>query len=222
MNGSMLFGACLLLFAMVASLALAAFCAAMETGFMSVSRGRIMHLVREGSAAAGMLQKALSRMSRTLTTLLIGNNFAAVTFSSSSAALAVMLFPSSPVARGVWTAVAAFTVLYLGEFVPKLLFSSRPLSRLVRAAAVFRLFDIAMRPVTSFAMWFTGFFIPKGDKREKVTANDLVRILQDRKNGVKLTDFECALVTRIVVLRRKGENVTVEGLLKAIDDEPSL
>ena len=222
MNGSGWLCACLLAFVMVASLALAAFCAAMETGFMSVSRGRIMHLVREGSAAALTLQKALSQMSRTLTTLLIGNNFAAVSFSASSAALAAILFPSSSIARGIWTAMAAFAVLYLGEFVPKLFFSSRPLSRLVRTAAVFRLFDIVMRPATSFVMWFTGFFIPRGDKREKVTANDLVCILQDRKNGVKLTDFECALVTRIVVLRRKGENVTVESLLKAIDDEPSL
>ena len=207
--------------AMCAALALAAFCAAMETGFMSVSRGRIMHLVREGSAAARILQKALSRMSRTLTALLVGNNFAAVTFSSSSAALADALFRGSPFARTAWTAAAAFAILYLGEFLPKLFFSSRPLSRLVRAAAAYRLFDLAMRPVTAFAMWLTGFFIPKGDKREKVTAGDLVRILQDRKNGVRLTDFECALVTRIVVMRRKGEDVTVEGLLRAIDDEPA-
>ena len=211
----------LLAVAMCAALALAAFCAAMETGFMSVSRGRIMHLVREGSAAARILQKALSRMSRTLTALLVGNNFAAVTFSSSSAALADALFRGSPFARGAWTAAAAFAILYLGEFLPKLFFSSRPLSRLVRAAAAYRLFDLAMRPVTAFAMWLTGFFIPKGDKREKVTAGDLVRILQDRKNGVRLTDFECALVTRIVVMRRKGEDVTVEGLLRAIDDEPA-
>ena len=211
----------LLALAMCAALALAAFCAAMETGFMSVSRGRIMHLVREGSAAARILQKALSRMSRTLTALLVGNNFAAVTFSSSSAALADALFRGSPFAHGAWTAAAAFAILYLGEFLPKLFFSSRPLSRLVRAAAAYRLFDLAMRPVTAFAMWLTGFFIPKGDKREKVTAGDLVRILQDRKNGVRLTDFECALVTRIVVMRRKGEDVTVEGLLRAIDDEPA-
>lgn len=220
MNGT--FAAVLLALAMCGSLALAAFCAAMETGFMSVSRGRIMHLVREGSAAARIVQKALARMSRTLTALLVGNNFAAVTFSTSSAALADTLFRGSSLAHGVWTAAAAFAILYLGEFLPKLFFSSRPLSRLVRAAAAYRVFDIAMRPVTAFAMWITGFFIPKGDKREKVTANDLVLILQDRKNGVRLTDFECALVTRIVVMRRKGENVTVDGLLRAIDDEPSI
>ena len=48
---------------------------------------------------------------------------------------------------------------------------------------------------------------------------DLVRILQDRKDGVRLTDFESALITRIIVMRRKGEFITVEGLLKTLDDQ---
>ena len=53
----------------------------------------------------------------------------------------------------------------------------------------------------------------------KVTSGDLLRILQDRKDGVRLTDFESALISRILVLRRKGEFVTVDSLLRAIDEE---
>ena len=52
----------------------------------------------------------------------------------------------------------------------------------------------------------------------KVTPDDLLGLLRDRKNGVRLTDFESALIARILVLRKKGEAVTAEGLLKALDE----
>lgn len=209
----------LLLFAaMLLSLALAAFCAGVETGFFSVNRGRILHLVREGSAAAKVLQKALADMSRTLASLLVGNNLANVAFSSASAALSARAFPDSPAGRAVWSIAAAFTVLYLSEFLPKLFFSARPLSRLVKAAPAFGVFSDILAPLTTVAVWLTGLFVKRGEPRYKVTANDLVTIIQDRKDGVRLTDFESALISRILVMRRKGEPFTVDNLLRAIDD----
>ena len=209
----------LLFLAMVLSLALAAFCAGAETGFFSVNRGRILHLAREGGAAAKILQKALADGSSTITSLLVGNNLANVVFSSASAALAERSFPGSPVARAVWSVCAAFAVLYLSEFVPKMFFASRPLSRLVKAARSFRIFSAVLSPVTRVAVALTGLFIPKGEPKYKVTMTDLVRILQDRKDGVRLTDFESALITRIIVMRRKGEFITAESLLRTIDEE---
>ena len=63
-------------------------------------------------------------------------------------------------------------------------------------------------------------FSPKrSSARERVTPNDLLQILQDRKDGVKLTEFESALIARILVLRVKGEPITAEAILKAIDEE---
>lgn len=209
----------LLALSMALSLVLAAFCAGVETGFFSVNRGRILHLAREGSAAAKVLQKALSNMSSTLTSLLVGNNLAAVAFSASSAALSARVVGESAAGRTAWSVAAAFTVLYLSEFVPKLFFSSRPLSRLVKAAPAFGVFYAVLRPLTAVAAWLTGLFVPKGEQKYKVTANDILGILQDRKDGVRLTDFESALISRILVMRRKGEPITVEGLLAALDDE---
>jgi len=211
----------LLFLAMAASLALAAFCAGTETGFFSVNRGRVLHLAREGSAAAKILQRALADMSSTLTSLLVGNNLANVVFSSASAALASRAFPGSAASRTAWAVVAAFAVLYLSEFLPKLFFASRPLSRLVKAAPAFSAFSAALSPLTRVVVWFTGLFVPKGETKYKVTMNDLVRILQDRKDGVRLTDFESALISRIIVMRRKGEFITVDGLLRAIDEDDS-
>ena len=52
-----------------------------------------------------------------------------------------------------------------------------------------------------------------------MTMNELRRILADRKEGVRLSDFETALVSRLLEMRRNGEFITVAGLLTALDDD---
>ena len=209
----------LLIVATVVALASSAFCAGAETAFMSVSRGRITHLARAGSVAATRVQAALREMNVTLTTLLIGNNLSNVAFSSAAAALGTRLFAHSPAGHAGWTVASAFTVLYLSEFLPKLFCSTRPLTRSLALAAPFRVFTLVLSPLTRLAMAITGLFIPKGETKERVTSKDLLRILQDRKDGVRLTDFESALISRILVMRRKGEFITVEGIRRALDEE---
>lgn len=204
--------------AVLASLALAAFCAGAETAFMSVGRGRIVHLEREGSEAAGIVGKALAGMNRTLTGLLIGNNLAHVAFSSAAAALGARLFSGRPDARAVWTVLSAFLVLYAAEFIPKLFCSTRPLARSLRLAGFYRAFETAVRPLSSAAMAVTGLFAGREEQKEKTTASDVLRILEDGRDGVRLTDFESALVSRILVLRRKNNPVTPEALMAVLED----
>jgi CBS domain containing-hemolysin-like protein len=205
--------------AAVCALVLVAFCAGLETAFFSVSRGRVLHLAREGSVSASIVHSAFSDMTSTLTSLLVGNNLAAVVFSSSSAALSARFFPESGAAQAVWSVAAAFIVLYLGEFLPKLLCSMRPLRRIVSLAKAFRAFSAILSPLTAAGVAVTNLFDRGTDLRYKVTANDLLRILKDRKDGVKLSDFESALVSRILVLRKKGEAITPESLMSALDED---
>ena len=214
--------AALLALAMAVALAVAAFCAGAETAFLSVSRGRLLHLAREGSAAAKIVKAAIDDMTATMTSLLVGNNLAAVVFSSASAALSARLFAESAVARTVWSVAAAFTVLYLSEFLPKLLCSTRPLRRILALARPYRVFAFVMAPLTAVATAITSLAAGRArrtDAQPPVTVHDLLRILEDRKNGVRLTDFESALISRILVLRRKGQPVTPDALLRALDDE---
>ena len=77
---------------MVFSVAVAAFCAGVETGFLSVSRVRLLSLVRQSAPRAKRLARILGDMSRVLTTLLVGNNLASVLFSTAVAALGARLF----------------------------------------------------------------------------------------------------------------------------------
>lgn len=210
--------AVLLVAAIVASLAAAAFCAGAETAFLSVGRERILHLAREGGRKAKKVEAALSDMARTTTTLLIGNNLASVVYSSSTAALSSAIFGDSATGRAIWSFFAAFLVLYVSEFMPKLLCSARPLRRSLALADAYEALAKALSPLTSAALAFTDMFVPRRDSKYKLTAADLMRILQDRKDGVCLSDFESALITRLIVLRVKGQRITPEAVFDALRD----
>lgn len=209
----------LLLLAALAMLALTAFCAGAETAFLSVSRERILHLSREGGRKAKIIQRALAAMPRTMTTLLIGSNLASVAYSSATAALAGALFSQRATASALWSFGAAFTILYAAEFLPKMLCAARPLRRILAMAPAYRVLDAALRPLTALGMKLTDLFVPRKEARNALTSADLLRILQDRKDGVCLSDIESALITRIIVLRVKGRAITPEAILSALRDD---
>lgn len=208
----------LLIVAAVTMLAVTAFCAGAETAFLSVSRERILHLAREGGKKAKIIQKALATMPRTMTTLLIGSNLASVAYSSAMAELAEKLFLNRAAASALWSFSAAFTILYVAEFLPKLLCAARPLRRILAMAPAYNALNAALRPLTSLGMWLTDLFVPGKDTKSRLTSSDLLRILQDRKDGVCLSDTESALITRIIVLRVKGKTITPEAILSALRD----
>ena len=207
----------LLFAALLLSLGFSAFFSASETGFLSVSRARVLHLAREGGRKAAVVQEALKDMGRTTTTILIGNNLANVTYSSASAALIFTLFSDSR-SQSVASFVAACIVLYCSEFMPKLLFAARPLRRTLLIAPVYRAIAIALSPFTTVALKLTDLLVPKRESKYKLTPNELLRILQDRKDGVCLSDFESALITRLIVLRIKGRPVTREAIYEALTE----
>lgn len=200
----------------ILSLALAALCAGAETGYLSVSRERILHIAREGGRKAALVQKALGDMSRTMTMLLIGNNLASVTYSTSTAAISASLFAEGSAASLAWSFFAAFTVLYVSEFMPKLLFAARPLRRILYVADAIKVMSLILTPLTAVAMRFTDLFMPRKEQKYRLTSADLLRILQDRKDGVCLSDLESALITRIIVLRVKGKPISPEAILSAL------
>ena len=61
--------------------------------------------------------------------------------------------------------------------------------------------------------------MPKHEAKPRMTPEVVLKILEDRKDGVKLSDFESVLIRRIMQLRAKGEFVVPETLLPALDDK---
>ena len=204
-----------ILLLLVALLALvgAAFCAGSETGFLSVRRGRVIHMVREGGARAKIVHEAISDMGRTTTALLVGNNLASVAYSSASAAFVSALGVRTAAGAAALSFLSAMAILFFGEFMPKLLFSASPLRRLLAVAPAWRVFV----PVGAVVAAIVDRLMPRREAKAKMTPEAVLKILSDRKDGVKLSDLESALIGRIMVLRKKGEFVVPETLLPALD-----
>ena len=74
-------------------------------------------------------------------------------------------------------------------------------------------------PVGSVVQAVIERLMPKRDAKFRMTPEFMLRILEDRKDGVKLSDLESALIHRIIVLRAKGEFIVPETLLSALDDK---
>jgi Mg2+/Co2+ transporter CorB len=208
----------LLVAVIVFSLAFSAFCSGAETGFMSVSRGRILHLMRSGGKRAKIIHSAISDMGRTTVSLLIANNLLNVMFSSASSALSVIVFPQSPKMQAVWGAVAAICILFFGEFFPKLLCAAGPLRRMLFLVPVWRVFRTVFLPPATVVLGIVSRLLPKCETAAKITPETVLKILEDRKDGVKLSDFESALIGRLMVLRSKGQEVTPDSLLEVLDE----
>ena len=208
----------LLALALAASLAVAAFCAGAETGFLSVRRERILHMARAGGRRAKVVHAAIADLGRTTTALLVGNNLASVSYSSASSALSAALFADLGWAQALWGFAAALLMLIVGEFMPKLLCSARPLRRILALAPYWRVFARVFVPVGSLVMAVIGRFLPKREARPKMGPEAVLKILEDRRDGVKLTDFESALIARIMVLRSRGEFIVPDSVLSALDE----
>ncbi len=204
----------------VAFLALAssAFCSGVEMGFLSVRRGRVLHVAREGGVRAKIILKAISDLGRTTTAILVGNNLANVTYSSSMSALGALLFAESSIMTCIFSLGAAILLLCMGEFLPKLLFSARPLRRLLRLAPIWSIFARIFTPVGSVVQLLIERMTPRKPERAKMTPEKVLKVLEDRKEGVHLSKFERILVERLMILRMKGEFITPESLVSALDE----
>lgn len=209
----------LLFLAVVAALAVSAFCSGVETGFLSVRRGRVLHMSRAGGARAKVIQAAISNLGRTMVALLVGNNLANVTYSSAAAALTARLVGTSRIGSIAASLVVASLLLMFGEFLPKLFCSARPLRRMLALAPYWAVFARVFVPIGSLVQRLIEHLMPRQEAKPKMTPEAVLKILEDRKDGVRLSDLESALIGRIMVLRAKGEFVVPETLLSALDDK---
>lgn len=206
----------LLGFFLLLALAASGFCSGAETGFLSVSHGRILHMARQGGKNAKTVLAAIADLPKTTTVLLVGNNLANVVYSATSAALSDRLVPGSAAGKVVWAAVAALVVLYFGEFLPKLFCAARPIRRTLRLAPCWKVVSAVLSPAAACVVFVVRRIAPRKAHPTRVTPEEVLKILEDRKDGVRLSDTESALIARIMVLRSRGREVTPERLLSVL------
>ncbi len=194
----------LLLLLLLASVCAAGFCAGVETGFLSVSRVRLLSLVRQGSKRARQLAKALRNMSRVVTTLLVGNNVAAVTVSTVSAVLSLRMFAASPLLQTAWALFVAAFMLFVGEYLPKLLFASRPLRRSLAAMRLYHALEIGLAPLVGVFTAVTRVVFkvrPTKGGRLGMSRAGLRTLVSEKDGSTRLTPFERTLIARVLDLQ---------------------
>lgn len=211
--------AALTLLLAIFALLVSAFCSGAETSFLSVRRGRVLHMARAGGSRAQVVQTALTNMGRTLTALLVGNNLANVIYSSSTAAFTSAVFADSTWTGAIASFVVALVLLLLGEFLPKLFAATRPLRSVLLIAPFWRGFAKVFVPVGARLQVVIDWMLPRREAKSPMTPEAVLRILADRKDGVRLSDFERALIGRILELRSKGEFIVPDALLSALDED---
>ena len=84
-------------------------------------------------------------------------------------------------------------------------------------APYWKVFAKIFVPVGSVVQRIIERLMPKHEAKPRMTPEVVLKILEDRKDGVKLSDFESVLIRRILQLRAKGAFVTPDALLSALD-----
>lgn len=192
--------------AMAAAVAAAGFCAGMELGVMKVPESRLLGKAREGSRSAIALTDALQDTSRVITTLLVGNNIAAAAFSAASAMAAVRLFSGeSAVFKSCWSAGAAVAMVFLGEYLPKLVFNASPLRCTLAFTPVYRLVAWILWPVAGVFTFLVkrGLGAAPAKSRKIGLSRDGLKSLVEDDDGnlTRLSSFERVLIERVLELQ---------------------
>lgn len=182
-----------------------AFFSGTESGVLSISHARLMHLVRAGVESAKILNRYLLDMQRFLATILVGNNLVSVVLSTASASLAQALFPGYRIAQVAWAMAMAFMMLFFCEYLPKLFFTTRPLRRTLMVARVLYVVEKLLTPLTVLVLWLTQWLVPKNrsasNQRFFMTREYIQNVVSDAKNGSRITAFERLMINRVLTLQ---------------------
>ncbi len=199
----------LLFLLLLLCMALFGFFSGIESGMRAINRARLLHWAKSGIKPAILLQRYLDDMQRFLATVLVGNNLANVTISILTASLAGNLFTGTrhPLVGGaIWEGFIAVSILYFCEYLPKLLFTNRPLRRTVQACRFFRYCDRLLAPFTSLMLWITRWMtLPKDRENDNKpflpTREYVVNVITDRKRGADISALESVMIRKVLDLQ---------------------
>lgn len=177
-----------------------------ESGMVSLNRHRLIHLVQHGSTKACRLAAILKDSHRLLATTLVGNNICNVTLSTLASSIAIALTDSlisDAWAQVMATLIVASLLLVIGEFLPKLWFSSRPIDRCGRLASVFLFFRMFLYPLASCCMVLTRLVTVRKKKEKRspfVSREAIAFLMRDSEEHGQVSAFERMMVNRVLDL----------------------
>ncbi len=179
-----------------------------ESGVVAISRHRLIHLVRHGNKQARHLTTILRDTHRFLATTLVGNNICNVTLSTLASSIAISLtstFMNEAWAQIIATLLVSCLLLVIGEYLPKLWFSARPIERCGRLCVIFNGIRKILYPLASLCMLLTRIFTSKKVKKEKrspfVSREALAFLVRESEAHGHISAFERMMVNRVLNLQ---------------------
>ena len=182
-------------------LGVSAFFSLSETAIMAFSRIRLRHLVAKGSRRAKVIQGLVNRLDHFLATILLGNNFVNVAFTSLATAVCVTLLGER------WGVVAATfgatgIILFFSEITPKIAAAQYP-ERIALAVAPFivalvRVLEPVATILTRGSQWvlrFTGLHLKP--RAPFITEEEIKLMIEIGKEEGVLGEHERQLLHRI-------------------------
>ena len=186
-----------------------------ESGLISLNRHRLVHLIRHGDKKARALAATLRDSHRLLATTLVGNNICNVALStlatvlSLAAAQTLEIDPS--LAQTLATAAVAIGLLIIGEFLPKLWFTARPIERCRPLLPIFLFCRMLLFPLASLCIVLTRLVTPRAQKRSPfLSRENLAFLMRDSEAHGEISAFERMMVSRVLdlQLRRASQVMT--------------
>lgn len=173
-----------------------------ESGAVSMNKHRLVHLVRNGNAAARKITKVLRNSHRMLATILVGNNICNVAISTLAASLGYRF--AAELGQTVAGITATILLVVCGEFLPKLWFTARPIHRTLKMVGVFTFFEYLLYPLASVCIFLTRI-VDRRSKREKrspfLSRENILFMAQDSEAQGKISAFERVMIRRVLDLQ---------------------
>lgn len=193
-----------------------------ESGMVSLNRHRLIHLIRHGDARARRVATVLRDTHRMLATTLVGNNICNVTLSTLAAALAVSAAAAlgfgGPLAQTLATLAVACLLLIIGEYLPKLWFTARPIERCRPLVPLFLTIRALLWPLASLCIFLTRMVAGR-DKAKRspfVSRESLAFLMRDSEANGQISAFERAMVGRVLELQLRRANQVMTPLHKVV------
>ena len=137
----------ILIIALILCVICSAFFSGSENALSECNKLRIKKEAEEGNKAAKRAQNLIENYSKSISTILIGNNLVNIAASSFTTVLALRLFPDIPDAVTYATIIITIIILICGEIVPKILATEHANSISKFISFPLRIFQILFSPL---------------------------------------------------------------------------
>lgn len=171
----------ILIIALILCVILSAFFSGSENALSESNKLRIKKEAEEGNKAAKRAQGLIENYSKSISTILIGNNLVNIAASSVTTVLAIRLFPDIPDAVTYATIIITVIILICGEICPKILASEHANSISKFISFPLKIFQIIFSPL----LWIITKLIDKTEHiwtpeevEDSVTDEELVDIVE--------------------------------------------